>query len=660
MIRKRLTAVFFVIVFALCGVNLWRMAHAQNVNRNDRHKRENYVRPKPTKPLKPTIPASNRYQSDKVFLEQADSLYKRGNDTIERQIVSGTVKFRHGAMWMFCDSAFYYPERNSMDAFGHVKMQQGDTLFVYADKLFYDGDAKYARLENGPTQSNVMLKDSQGTLVTDTLHYYLDQNRGLYDCWGTLEDGDNTLRSREGIYDTDTKDAQFFFDVSLENKKDGYQLLTDTLYYNTATHIARIETPTDIYGPTDTIHATHGWYNTANDSLELTGRSMIAHTDSVGRTTTLEGDSIIYDKKTRISQAFRFRDARRRGAPVVLTDTANKTTLVADFASYNDMTREAIATDYPLLMEYSRPDTLFLRADTILTYIRMTEPPKADSPLPLPTSPDIFSVGADSVEPVDSVMREVDGVPEDSVMREVADVLKDSAMQKVQELPQTGLIADTVSAGGFVPREYRVAEAIGRARFFGQDIQGVADTIIVSQADSILRMLRKPVAWSGERQVSGREIIVHFNDSTADWALIPAEAKVMEHVEEEFFNQIAGKEMKAKLADGTLKHLDVDGNVQLMFLPVENDSTISRLVYAESGWMTVDMEDGKLENLKMWPEVSGTVTPIFRIKKSEQRNLHGFVWLDAIRPRRTWYGDRLHWDDDLGELPEALEQYFEE
>lgn len=615
MSRERIVSILIVLALTLSGVSLWRMAHAQTVRQADRRKTENFTRPKPTKPLKPTIPDANRFQSGKVFLEQADSLYKRGNDTIERQIVSGDVKFRHGAMWMFCDSAFYYPDENRMDAFGHVRMQQGDTLFVYADKLFYDGEAKYARLVNGPSQSNVKLKDKQGTLVTDTLHYHIDQNRGFYDTWGTLEDGVNTLRSRCGIYDTDTKDAQFFYDVNLENPKDGYVLLTDTLFYNTASHIARIESTTDIYGPTDTIRAYRGWYNTATDSLELTARSRIAHTDSLGRTTTLEGDSIIYDKVTRTSHAYRFSDPHRGGAPVVLTDTANHTTLVSDYAYYNDVTREAMATRYPLLMEYSRPDTLFLRADTILTFIR--------NEIRIPRLP------VDSVAVADSVVF-IDGV----------------------------FSPDSIPGFSSV-REYRVAEAFRRARFFGQDVQGVADSIIVSQGDSILRMLRKPVAWSGERQVSGREIIVHFNDSSADWAKIPADAQVMEHVEEEFYNQIAGKEMIAILENGTFRHLDVDGNVRLMFLPVENDSTISRLVYAESGWMTVDMNDKDLENLKMWPDVNGIVTPLFQITKTEQRMIPGFRWLDAIRPRRTWYGDRLKWDDDLGELPEVLEKYFE-
>ncbi len=620
--RRRFTAFLLIAFLAFAGVNLWRLAYAQTVRQNDRHNTEKYRRPKPTKPLKPTIPAANRYQSDKVFLEQADSLYRRGMDSIERQIVSGDVRFRHGSMWMFCDSAFYYPDLNSLDAFGNVKMQQGDTLFVFADKLFYDGDLKYAKLVNGPTRSNVKLQDSKGTLVTDTLHYYVDENRGFYDTWGTLDDGVNTLRSHRGVYDTDTKDAQFFINVDLENSKDGYTMATDTLYYNTATHIARIESVTDIFGPNDTIRATSGWYNTATDSLELTSRARIAHTDSLGRTVTLEGDSIIYDKVSRISRAYRFADSHRAGSPVVLTDTANHTTLVADYAYYNDITREAMATRYPLLMEYSRPDTIFLRADTILTFIRN------ELRIPRPA--------IDSIPQSDSIVFH-------DAMATVGPFLKpDSLPEDTQH------------------REYRVAQAFRRARFFGQDVQGVADSIIVSQGDSLLRLIRKPVAWSGERQVTGGEIVVHFNDSSADYAYIPVDGRVMEHVEEEFFNQISGQKLYAILENGTLKHLDVDGNVQLMFLPLENDSTISRLVYAESGWMTVDMKEGELENLKMWPDVNGTVTPIFKVKKSEQRLIPGFVWLEAIRPKRSWYGDRLHWDDDLGELSEELELYFRE
>ena len=53
-------------------------AYAQQANRNAARKKteETYTRPAPTKPIRPVIPDQNRYQSDKVFLEYADSLYK--------------------------------------------------------------------------------------------------------------------------------------------------------------------------------------------------------------------------------------------------------------------------------------------------------------------------------------------------------------------------------------------------------------------------------------------------------------------------------------------------------------------------------------------------------------------------------------------------------
>ena len=45
------------------------------------------------------------------------------------QILRGNVRFRKEGMYMFCDSAYFYETSNSLDAFGNVRMEQGDTLF---------------------------------------------------------------------------------------------------------------------------------------------------------------------------------------------------------------------------------------------------------------------------------------------------------------------------------------------------------------------------------------------------------------------------------------------------------------------------------------------------------------------------------------------------
>ncbi|HRN42329.1 MAG TPA: OstA-like protein, partial [Vicingus sp.] len=58
----------------------------------------------------------------------------------------GDVQFKHDNALMFCDSAYFYSETNSMDAFGRVRITQGDTLQLFGDSLNYSGVTKKALL----------------------------------------------------------------------------------------------------------------------------------------------------------------------------------------------------------------------------------------------------------------------------------------------------------------------------------------------------------------------------------------------------------------------------------------------------------------------------------------------------------------------------------
>lgn len=550
-----------------------------------------FSRPAPKGPTTPVMPSQNRWQEGKIFLEDADSLY-RVNLYEDIKIVKGNVKFRQGGMVMTCDSAYFYADQDKADCFGNVKMEQGDTLFIYADRLKYNGIQQFAQLRKGPTAPKVRLINRNDTLITDSLDYNLNLRLGWYDTGGELRDPTTRLTSLYGQYSPETKNADFFHDVVLINKKDDFILLTDTLYYNTRTGIARIETRTVIQGPNDTIITTGGTYDTNTGFADLTRRSIILHRDSNENVVTLEGDSIIYDRDTEISRAYRFRGPGKRSYPVVLTDTANKAILIGGFGTYDNKNRQSFATDYPLLMEYSRPDTLFLRADTIRTFVMKSE-------------------------------------------------------------PETDTLGNMLEE----PKEYYLAKAYNRARFFRSDLQGVADSITFVELDSMVYLNRKPVVWSENRQISGNVIEVHMNDSTADWARLPDSGMMMELVDEDFYNQLSAKKMLATLENGVLRRLEAEGNVMAIMLPQEDDGSYNKFVDAESSFLDVFFKDDDFERLKMWPQVTGKVTPISQVT-NDQKLLRGAVWLDDIRPERRWYGDRVKWEDSLGEISDELELYF--
>ncbi len=120
------------------------------------------------------------------------------------QVLIGSVKLRHDSMYMYCDSALIYEKTNSFEAFSNVRMEQGDTLFIYGDYLFYDGMTQIAQL-----RENVKMINRNTTLLTDSLNYDRLYNLGYYFDGGTLMDEENVLTSDWGEYSPATKLSVF-------------------------------------------------------------------------------------------------------------------------------------------------------------------------------------------------------------------------------------------------------------------------------------------------------------------------------------------------------------------------------------------------------------------------------------------------------------------
>lgn len=158
---------------------------------------------------------------------------------------------------MYCDSAYFYEHSNSLDAFGHVRFIQGDTLRGYGDKLFYNGNTKLARMRKNVRLVHGKKNENPTILTTDSLNYDRNINIAYYYTGGTIADSLNTLTSLYGQYAPNSKQAIFSKDVLLVNPK--FTLESDTLLYNTETKITNIVSPTQIlYEEETTIHTSRG------------------------------------------------------------------------------------------------------------------------------------------------------------------------------------------------------------------------------------------------------------------------------------------------------------------------------------------------------------------------------------------------------------------
>ena len=270
-----------------------------------------------------------------------------GGHRIPAQVLNGNVSFRHKGAKLYCDSAYFYQESNSFRAFGHVKMYQGDTLSLFSDYAFYDGNDQMAEARH-----NVVLTHRKTKLYTDSLNYDRLYGIGYFFEGGKMIDRQNVLVSDWGEYDTETRMSVFNYNVSLKNPK--FVLTTDTLHYDTRTSLAHIVGPSVITSDESVIHTSQGFYDTNKDYARLYGRSTVTNNGK-----TLTGDSLFHDEKTGISEGF---------SNVVYNDTVNKNQLTGNYVWYNDSTGYAFATDSAVLKDYSQGDTLFVHSDSMKVY----------------------------------------------------------------------------------------------------------------------------------------------------------------------------------------------------------------------------------------------------------------------------------------------------
>ena len=474
-----------------------------------------------------TVPA----KKTKVYLIHTNTLSFDKAVKPDAQILNGDVCFRHDSSYMYCDSAYFFEQTNSLEAFSNVRMEQGDTLFVYGDYLFYDGNTQVAYL-----RENVRMENGQVTLFTDSLNYERIPNIGYYFEGGLIVDSLNQLSSFYGQYSPETKLAVFNDSVRLENTD--FTLYSDTLHYDTQSKIATILGPSVIVSDSGTIYTSRGWYDTVNNTSLLLDQSQVESGEKI-----LIGDSIFYNRDTGMGEVY---------GNMSLIDTAQHVTLQGEYGYYNEQTGYAFATDSARFLEYSQGDTLFLHADTL------------------------------QMVTVDSVYREI--------------------------------------------------KAYYGVRFYRIDMQGVCDSMQFNTRDSVLYMYTEPVLWNEQYQLYGDTIAIYMNDSTIEYAHVIQFAFAAQHVDSSYYNQLKGNDLKAYFEGQAVHQIDVAGNAESIFYPLEKDGAKVGMNETKSGFLTIWVKDNKLDKLKIWPSPVGTMTPIPDLKP-DQKMLKDFYWFDYLRPK---------------------------
>ncbi len=442
----------------------------------------------------------------------------------------GNVVFTHGSTKMYCDSAYFYSKKNSLDAFSNVYINQADTVHLYGDKLHYDGNTRVAQIRN-----NVRLLNRETTLTTEELDYDIGASVGFYPDHANIVSGENQLESRVGHYYT-TADM-FDFQDSVVVVNPDYTIYSDRMKYNTETKITYFNGPTEIFGDSSYIYCERGWYNTETDISQLNQNAVVQNTQQ-----TVKGDSLYYEKSTGYGRAVN---------NVEIIDLDQNIILRGNNGIYYDQQEYARMTDRAEFVQITPDDSLHLHADTL-----------------------------------------------------------------VMELDSNGT---------------KFIKAFYGTRIFKSNLQGKCDSMAYSFADSVIRLYNEPVLWSEESQISAEYIEIQTENRQAKTMYLEKSAFIVSKQDTSHFNQIKGKNMTCLFRRNRLYRVDVNGNGQTVYYPMDNDEVIGANK-VECSNMIIYLNEGKVASISFLKNPNGTLYPLDNAPINELI-LKGFHWLSDQRPQ---------------------------
>ncbi len=660
-LRKIPQGLFFFTILFCCS----QQAHAQ----------DSIQRPRPKKDT-----------GQIIHLLNADILVGvQGKDsgTAPKQKLIGNVRLEQGHTIFTSDSAIRYMDKNILDAYGHIHINQADSIDTYADELHYIGDTKLATLRD-----HVKMTDGSMILTTDFLDYNMHKHIGTYFHGGKLVNQETILTSEEGEYFADLKDVYFKKNVKLNNPE--YKLTTDTLLYNTVSHIATFVAPTAINTGQTIIYTSCGYYNTNEQFSFLCNRPTIV--DSMG---TLTADSMKFSKTEGLGRAF---------GNIVWTDTSGQATVQSNFAISDNKRKTLLATQDPLLIFAQEKDSLFVSSDTLFSgpmipvylpedslnkdtipYVYLPhqdsstqisinevnlENPAADTinqgiqpivpqeelgmikiPLFIPENIKKFlgvkqkpkdqkkesdMVGESSTPPVDSSSQEKTQFPKvDStlgVKKGIKQVDTSLHQQTAAQTADSSLKEEEVSQK-VDSADARNLIAYHHVRLYSDSLQGVADSLYYSGIDSTFHFYGNPILWTGETQLFGDTIVLVTKNQKPYKLILRHHAMIINKVASDAYNQIKGRIITGYFNDSSqIDWMNVAGNAESVYFAQEDSSgAVIGINKATASFIKLFFENNHLDQVKFFKNISGHFLNPAHVKK-EDIQLEGFKWENQRRP----------------------------
>lgn len=546
--------------------------------------------------------------------------------------ISNGLQLRLDSTFIYGDSALIANE-DRVYAYGNVIIQQGDSMSVFTDTLYYTRETDVANLVG-----EVALRQGSRQLWTRHLTYYLDERYAVYSQGGVLVDDSLQVSSKRGWYDARTESMIFRDSVIVLHPR--FNLAADSLSYLARQNLVRFTGPTTIYTPSGEIYCEAGFYDLQREQAEFTKAARFT-----GGEKRASAGRIRYNART--EEVWMYKDVIVREAGKKITGdsirylaSSGETWIYGDPAHYGDSTRTIQSPEIFYNEKTNRVSTrgpseindgpLVLRARQ-LDFDDQTGLGTASGDVEWRDTAQAIGVRADILEysrAAEYVNAFGQGRPlfytivDGDTLYLAADTLTMWRETDTLTVSDSLVILDTV----------RMIRGYPDVRLLKADLQGIADSLSFDGRDSLFTLFGHPVMWSDTSQFSGDTVTVSLVDrKIRDIGLI-RNAIILSEILGRYYDQIKGRTIVAHFDSSAIRHLQVAGNAESVYYTRDEQQAFIGVNQTTCSKMFFFFRRGEINRLSYFGESTSVMRPMGDVDHDTLR-LEGFQWRAAERPR---------------------------
>lgn len=549
--------------------------------------------------------------SGKVTVIHADIWKFERFDGKEYQYLSHDVLVQHKQTYLLCDSAIILD--NKVKAVGHVRIVEGDSLQIFGDTLYYDGD----KLEADFT-GKVVLRHRDRQLFTNRLRYDLRSRIASYSQSALLTSGSTHLTSKKGYYHAREEQA-FFKDSVIVLLKDSMQLLADSLVYQAKKQIVVFTGPTAIRKGELKIYTEAGYYDTQKEQSEF--RNNPQYTNGGQKA---DAEVIRYDTRNGVitlkNNAW-IRDSLKeaRGDSIYFNEITNwvyiignsmykegERTLKGDTIQFNRKTSSLLMTGRSEVLEGART----IISDR-LDYQSVTDSGLATGRVEVRDTIANYSLFADTLiyHKQNQYFKALGHRPY------LATILDQDSLY---------LAADQLSSEirYYLTDSSRVLNADGNVLVWSHNLQAKCDSVFFESRDSTFHLLGDPVMWADTTQFSGDTVWLLLKNNSLDEITMRPKAFILNDSRDSLISQVKGREIIAVFNQKKLHQMFVTGNAESVYFLQDDTKEYIGTNYIQCSRMNLHFTpDQKVSHIDFYIKPSGQLLPV---QDGKSKVLEGF------------------------------------